>query len=59
MRIELGHALRRLIEGRVELKGASNQGVNEALYLRNPTATVGSLIGIDQKNNGRATRRES
>jgi catechol 2,3-dioxygenase len=35
-RVTLGDALRRLIEAGVELEGASDHGVSEALYLRDP-----------------------
>jgi catechol 2,3-dioxygenase len=35
-RAELAAALRRLIEGRIPLEGASDHGVSEALYLRDP-----------------------
>jgi catechol 2,3-dioxygenase len=35
-RAALGDALRRLIEARVPLEGASDHGVSEALYLRDP-----------------------
>jgi len=35
-RAELADALRRLIEASVELDGASDHGVSEALYLRDP-----------------------
>lgn len=35
-RAELGDALRRLIEAKIPLDGASDHGVSEALYLRDP-----------------------
>lgn len=35
-RAELGDALRRLIEAEIPLDGASDHGVSEALYLRDP-----------------------
>jgi catechol 2,3-dioxygenase len=35
-RAELGDALRRLITAAINLKGASDHGVSEALYLRDP-----------------------
>ena len=35
-RAELGDALRRLLQARVPLDGASDHGVSEALYLRDP-----------------------
>jgi catechol 2,3-dioxygenase len=35
-RAELGDALRRLIEADIPLEGASDHGVSEALYLRDP-----------------------
>jgi catechol 2,3-dioxygenase len=35
-RAALGDALRRLVEAKVELDGASDHGVSEALYLRDP-----------------------
>jgi len=35
-RAELGDALRRLIAARIPLEGASDHGVSEALYLRDP-----------------------
>ena len=35
-RTELADALRRLIEARIPLEGASDHGVSEALYLRDP-----------------------
>jgi catechol 2,3-dioxygenase len=35
-RATLADALRRLIEARIELEGASDHGVSEALYLRDP-----------------------
>ena len=36
MRTELGDALRRLISAGIPLEGASDHGVSEALYLRDP-----------------------
>ncbi len=35
-RAELADALRRLMEGKIPLEGASDHGVSEALYLRDP-----------------------
>src|SRR6202011_3364559 len=35
-RVALADALRRLIEAKIPLEGASNHGVSEALYLRDP-----------------------
>src|SRR6185503_12449954 len=35
-RTELGDALRRLMKARIPLEGASDHGVSEALYLRDP-----------------------
>ncbi len=35
-RVELADALRRLLEAGIELEGASDHGVSEALYLRDP-----------------------
>jgi catechol 2,3-dioxygenase len=35
-RAELGDALRRLLQAGIALEGASNHGVSEALYLRDP-----------------------
>ncbi len=35
-RAKLGDALRRLVEARIPLEGASDHGVSEALYLRDP-----------------------
>lgn len=35
-RAELAHALRRLTEAKIPLEGASDHGVSEALYLRDP-----------------------
>jgi catechol 2,3-dioxygenase len=35
-RAELGDALRRLVEAGIPLDGASDHGVSEALYLRDP-----------------------
>jgi catechol 2,3-dioxygenase len=35
-RAELGDALRRLVEAGIPLEGASDHGVSEALYLRDP-----------------------
>jgi len=35
-RAELGDALRRLLQARIPLEGASDHGVSEALYLRDP-----------------------
>ena len=35
-RAELGDALRRLMKANIELEGASDHGVSEALYLRDP-----------------------
>jgi catechol 2,3-dioxygenase len=35
-RQELAHALRRLIQAKIPLEGASDHGVSEALYLRDP-----------------------
>ena len=37
-RVELADALRRLLEAGIELDGASDHGVSEALYLRDPDA---------------------
>jgi len=35
-RADLANALRRLVEHRIQLDGASDHGVSEALYLRDP-----------------------
>jgi catechol 2,3-dioxygenase len=35
-RADLADALRRLVENRIQLDGASDHGVSEALYLRDP-----------------------
>jgi catechol 2,3-dioxygenase len=35
-RAELADALRRLVEAKIELEGAADHGVSEALYLKDP-----------------------
>src|ERR1700687_2271846 len=42
-RAELADALRRLIEAKIPLEGASDHGVSEALYLRDPDDNGGEL----------------
>ena len=54
-RAALADALRRLIAAGVPLDGASDHGVSEALYLRDPTRTASSSIGTGRRSNGRRT----
>ncbi len=56
-RATLADALRRLIAANIPLEGASDHGVSEALYLRDPEAS--SFIGIGRASNGRAMRTAS
>src|ERR1700736_1404583 len=53
-RVALADALHRLIEAKIPLEGASDHGVSEALYLRDPMGTDSSFTGIGRKNNGHA-----
>ena len=52
-RAALADALQRLIAANIPLEGASDHGVSEALYLRDPDETASSFIGIVRANNGR------
>jgi len=42
-RADLANALKRLIDNRIPLDGASDHGVSEALYLRDPDQNGGEL----------------
>ena len=53
-RAELAYALRRLMRAAIPLDGASDHGVSEALYLRDPTAMASSSIGIGRMSSGHA-----
>lgn len=50
----LADALRRVLSGGIELGGASDHGVSEALYLRDPDENGWSFIGTVPASNGRA-----
>ena len=52
-RARLGDALRRLLAAKIPLEGASDHGVSEALYLRDPDETESSFTAIGRKRNGR------
>jgi catechol 2,3-dioxygenase len=56
-RTELADALRRLIEAGTPLEGASDHGVSEAIYLRDPDGTAWSYTGTTLKRSGRAQPR--
>ena len=43
-RRSLAHALRRLVDAQVPLDGASDHGVSEAIYLRDPDGYVKTLM---------------
>ncbi len=53
-RADLADAVRRVLAAGVQLDGASDHGVSEAVYLRDRTATVWSFIGTGPKRNGLA-----
>jgi catechol 2,3-dioxygenase len=53
-RAALADALRRLVDARVPLEGASDHGVSEALYLHDPDAS--SSIGIGRASSGRGKK---
>jgi len=50
----LADALYRVVQAGIPLDGASDHGVSEALYLRDPDENS-NCIGTGRKNNGRAT----
>src|SRR5499425_3270039 len=50
-RAELGDALRRLIAAKIPLDGASDHGVSEALYLRDPDGNGVELYWDREKEN--------
>ena len=52
-RAALADALRRLIAAGIPLEGASDHGVSEALYLRDPTATASNCLGTGRARLGR------
>ena len=59
-RAALADALRRLQRAGIPLDGASDHGVSEALYLRDPDENgVEASIGTGRRRNGRATAREA
>jgi catechol 2,3-dioxygenase len=53
-RAALADALRRVIAAQIPLDGASDHGVSEALYLRDPTTTAWSCIGTGRGISGLA-----
>jgi catechol 2,3-dioxygenase len=53
-RAELADALRRVLHAGITLEGASDHGVSEAIYLRDPDHNGVELSGIGPRNNGRA-----
>src|SRR3954464_7425205 len=53
-RAALADALRRLIAAGIPLDGASDHGVSEALYLRDPDEKASSSIAIGPRPSGRA-----
>ena len=55
----LADALRRLVAAAIELDGAADHGVSEALYLRDPDGTVLNFIGIGRRATGRIRPAES
>ena len=55
-RAALADALRRLIDARISLDGASDHGVSEALYLRDPDGDGVSSTATARSTNGRARR---
>jgi len=55
-RAELGDALRRLQKAGIPLEGASDHGVSEALYLRDPDGNGVELYSDGRKKNGRVRR---
>jgi catechol 2,3-dioxygenase len=57
-RLLLADALRRLIVAKIPLEGASDHGVSEALYLRDPMTTELNSIGIVRKRSGRRRRTD-
>ena len=50
----LADALRRVLAAGIELDGASDHGVSEALYLRDPDGNGVEFYWIVRRNNGRA-----
>lgn len=48
----LADALRRVLRAGIQLDGASDHGVSEALYLVTPIKTALNCIGIGQRTNG-------
>jgi catechol 2,3-dioxygenase len=52
----LADALHRVMQAGIHLDGASDHGVSEALYLRDPTRTASSCIATGPTSNGRASR---
>ena len=52
-RAALADALRRLIAAGIPLEGASDHGVSEALYLRDPDDNGVELYWDRRRNNGR------
>ena len=53
-RAALGDALRRLVKAEIELEGASDHGVSEALYLHDPDGNGVELYRDRLRENGRA-----
>jgi catechol 2,3-dioxygenase-like lactoylglutathione lyase family enzyme len=53
-RAALADALRRLTAANIALDGASDHGVSEALYLRDPDETALNFTGTGRWNSGRA-----
>ena len=54
-RAALADALRRVIDAGIPLDGASDHGVSEALYLRDPDGNGVELYGTGRRRRGRAT----
>ena len=53
-RAELANALRRLVNAGIELEGAADHGVSEALYFRDPDGNGVELYWDVRKSSGRA-----
>src|SRR5688572_10700180 len=54
-RAALADALRRVLEAGIPLDGASDHGVSEALYLRDPMAMAWSSTGTAHQTSGRGS----
>src|SRR6185503_3496552 len=56
-RAALADAVRRLMKARIRLDGASDHGVSEAIYLRDPDGNGVELSWIVRRNSGQAQPR--